>query len=105
MKPAGLKLQLLVVLCEGVKAMGAMQAKISSPEALKRFAEAGYYPVASLGSPATMAQAERITPCGQQTRIMSSPPRTTLPFPVEKFPGPLRWIQAIKARRNAAKLP
>ena len=42
-----LKLQLLVVLCEGVKAMGAMQAKISSPEALKRFAEAGYYPVAS----------------------------------------------------------
>lgn len=42
-----LKLQLLVVLCEGVKAMGAMQAKISSPEALKRFAEAGCYPVAS----------------------------------------------------------
>ena len=42
-----LKLQLLVVLCEGVKAMGAMQAKISSPEALKRFAEAGYHPVTS----------------------------------------------------------
>ena len=41
------KLQLLVVLCEGVKAMGAMQAKISNPEALSRFAEAGYHPVAS----------------------------------------------------------
>ena len=75
-------------------ASGAMQAKISSPEALSKFAEAGYYPVSSAwfsGDSRLPAETEPITLYAQQMRIMSSQLKNDVAFPV----GEVAWAIAM----------